>query len=54
LYGILDGHYVIAAMATGDASFTKGHVSQLQSSSKLHKPSSEPEPTRVKEEKSNT
>lgn len=45
---ILDGHYVVpmhAAMAIGDTSFTKGHVSQLLPSSKLHKPSFEPEPT---------
>jgi len=45
--GVLNGHYVIAcaAMAIGDTSFTKGHVSQLQPSSKLYKPSFEPELT---------
>lgn len=41
-------------MAIGDASVTKGHVPQLQPSSKLHKPSLEPEPTRTKEEESDT
>lgn len=40
-------------MATRDTSFTKGHVSKLQSSSKLHKPSLEPELTRTKKEKPN-
>jgi hypothetical protein len=53
----LDGHYPIdmhAAMAIGDTSFTKGHVSQLQSSSKLYKPSTESEPTGAKKEKSYT
>ncbi|GAU19386.1 hypothetical protein TSUD_76300 [Trifolium subterraneum] len=43
-----------AAMAIGDTSFTKGHISQLQSSSKLYKPSSKPEPTGAKKEKSYT
>jgi hypothetical protein len=57
IFDILDGHYAIdmhAAMAIGDTSFTKGHVSQLQSSSKLYKPSTEPEPTGAKNEKSYT
>lgn len=32
-------------MAIGDASVTKGYVSELQSSTKLHESSFEPEPT---------
>lgn len=44
----------VAVMAAGDTSFTKGHVSQLQPSSKLYKPSIEPEPTGAKKEKSYT
>lgn len=48
------GLCVAAAMATGDASVTKGHVSQLQPSTKLHQSSFEPEPTRTKGEKSDT
>lgn len=50
----LYGRCVAAAMAIGDASVTKGHVSQLQPSTKLHQSSFEPEPTRTKGEKSDT
>jgi hypothetical protein len=40
-------------MATRDTSSTKRHVSELQSSSKLHKPSLEPKSTRAKKEEPN-
>jgi hypothetical protein len=38
-------------MATRDTSSTKRHVSELQPSSKLHKPSLEPKSTGAKKEK---
>lgn len=40
-------------MATRDASVTKRHVSQLQSSTELHQPSPESKPARFKKEKPN-
>lgn len=40
-------------MAAGNTSPPKGHLPQLQSSTKLHKPSFEPKPARVEEEKPN-
>lgn len=42
-----------AAMAAGNTSPPKGHLPQLQSSTKLHESSLEPKPSRIKEEKPN-
>lgn len=43
-----------AAMATGDATLTEGHVSELQSGTQLHEPSLESEPGGAEKEKLNT
>lgn len=40
----------MAVMATGDPTVAKGHIPKLQSSTKLHKPGPEPEPSRPKKE----
>jgi len=49
-----NGGCVGAAMAIGDTSVTKGYVSKLQPSAKLHQSSFEPEPTRNKGKKPDT
>ena len=49
-----NGGCVGAAMAIGDASVTKGYVSELQPSTKLHQSSFESEPTRNKVKKPDT
>lgn len=52
-YKMVDVHDNDAAMAARNTSATEGYISQLQSSTKLHKPSLEPKPTRATEKKSN-
>lgn len=49
----LDFHDNNAAMAAGNTFATEGYISELQPSTKLHKPSLEPKPTRTKEKKPN-
>ena len=43
-----------AVMATGNTTLTEGHVSELQSGTKLHQPSVESEPGGAEKEKPNT
>ena len=43
-----------AALAIGDTSFAEGHLHELQSGAKLHKPSAKPEPSRLKDKESNS
>lgn len=45
--------YDHTAMAARNTSVTEGHVPELQSSIELHKPSVEPEPTRLEKPKLN-
>lgn len=43
-----------AVVAVGDTSIAEGYLHELQSGTKLHKPSTKPEPSRLKEKESNS
>lgn len=53
LLTIVGGWVMMAALAIGNPTLTEGHVSELQSGTKLHEPSLESEPDGAEKEKPN-